>query len=91
MLKRPAISFALGVIAMLGASPACAEPLRLNAAVVCMPSAVQASGEVDRPGHFCLFRLPPLFAQTSVELTPRAAVTAQAVMKRLGADVELKF
>jgi len=93
MLTRSALALALGAIALFASSQASADPLpRLNAAVVCVPSAAQENADTERPpGHFCLLRLPAWFEGTSVEVTPRAAITAQAVMKRLGAEVELKF
>jgi len=94
MLTRLALSFSLVAIALLASSRASADPLpRFNAAVVCVPSAAQEeNGDTARaPGRFCLLRLPAWFEGTSVEVTPRAAITAQAVMKRLGAEVELKF
>ncbi|HEX6274916.1 MAG TPA: hypothetical protein VFZ53_17860 [Polyangiaceae bacterium] len=83
--------FAIASAWALSSSPASAEPLpRLSAAVVCVPAG-NHEGALDRRGHFCLLRLPAWFDEASVEVTPRGAITPKAAMKRLGADLELKF
>ena len=72
---------------------ASAEPLpRLNPVVLCMPSTAEENGDFKRaPGQFCLLKLDPWFEKTSLELTPRAALSAKHLMKRVGAELALRF
>jgi hypothetical protein len=78
---------------MLIPATASAEPLpRLNPIMVCMPSTAEENGDFKRaPGHFCLLKLDPWFDETSLELTPRAALGAKHLMKRVGAELALRF
>jgi hypothetical protein len=93
MLVRMLLGLAAASVCALSTTQASAEPLpRLSAAVVCVPAANRESDASERrPGHFCLLRLPAWFDEASVEVTPRGALTPKAMMKRLGAELELKF
>lgn len=92
MLSRWLFAAALGAWVSLP-RPALAEPLpRLNPVVLCMPSTAEENGDFKRaPGHFCLLKLDPWFDETSLELTPRAALSAKHLMKRVGAELALRF
>jgi hypothetical protein len=93
MFVRLIVSLAFASACALSSSPVAAEPLpRLSAAFVCVPAAHHEGADSERrPGHFCLLTLPAWFDGASVEVTPRGAITPKAVMKRLGAELELRF
>jgi hypothetical protein len=68
----------------------------LSPAVVCVPSSEQPASQSFGPalkpsGTLCLLNFAPWFSQTSVELTPKLALTPRAVPKRWGAELELRF
>jgi hypothetical protein len=92
MLPRWLFATAL-VACLLAPDDARAEPLpRLKPAVVCMPSTAEENADVQRaPGSFCLLKLAPWFDETSLELTPRAVLSAKHLMKRFGAELALRF
>ena len=94
---RIVLSIAMGASLVFVGSTASAERMRpLSPAVVCVPSSEQTPspsfGPSLRPsGTLCLLNFAPLFSQTSVELTPKLAITPRAVPKRWGWELELRF
>ena len=94
---RIVLSLAIGASLVLIGGTASAERMRaLNPAVVCVPSSDQAPSpsfgpSLKRSGTLCLLNFAPWFSRTSVELTPKLAITPRAVPKRWGAELELRF
>ena len=86
-------AFMFGLIVLAHAGIARAKQSRLvNPAVLCVPSAEQASHAPLKSSPFsCLLRLSPWFQGASFELTPQLALTPRAVPKRWGAEFELRF
>jgi hypothetical protein len=94
---RIVLSLAIGASLVLTGGTASAKRMQpLSPAVVCVPSGEQTPstsfGPSFRPsGTLCLLNFAPWFSQTSVELTPKLALTPRAVPKRWGAELELRF
>jgi hypothetical protein len=93
MLMRWLSATAFGAGIFFTTQGASAEPLpRLNPIVLCMPSTAEENGDFKRaPGHFCILTLDPWFDGTSLELTPHAVLSAKHLMKRVGAELALRF
>ena len=93
MSMRIVLSFVFGALVLAHSGIARAKQGRLvNPAVLCMPSARQASHAPAESSRFsCLLRLSPWFEGASFELTPQFALTPRAVPKRWGAEFELRF
>ena len=83
-------------LVLIGGSASAKRMQPLSPAVVCVPSSEQPSspsvGPLLKPsGTLCLLNFAPWFSQTSVELTPKFALTPRAVPTRWGAELELRF
>jgi hypothetical protein len=93
-MSKPII-FASALVAAVVAFPRSADAARgaIHPVVMCVPSREQARAEsIGFLADGCLFRMSPLFASTSFNVSPQIApLKSQTGVKRWGWRMEFRF